>query len=485
MNDEQMWGRSSEEPPEQSDAGGVPTVSLESSAEVRRRGIGARAVAAVLGVVLLLGGVGFAAAQLGADDRTPEEAVGEFFQALSDEDVLGVLATLDPGERDALAQPVQDLFDELERLEVLDGSFDPSAVGGVDLNFDGMTYEQEPVRDDLARVRILGGQVSYTVDGASLPLGDFVRDTLDRFGVDLSDASGSDSSTIDAGSEDFLAVRRGPDGWRVSIAYTVAEAARLDAGAPVPDPAAALTPIGADSPEAAVDGVVRAMAALDLPGVVARFSPDELRALQEYWPLVGADALPDASELGMQVDVRSLDLRSETDGDRARVYVDGFDVGMTVDGSHLDLTYADGCVTYEGDLDRLGLDPSKAGEPVCPDDMDSFFQDSMGTSGLDGLGIDPPSFGPVRTPDGYVVADKVDGTWYVAPVNTVANGMVELLRAIDRSHLDAVVDMVDGFFTSFENAMTFDGQGTPLLDPNAYDDTTTFVPESVPTTTTG
>ena len=462
MNDEQEWGRASDEPSELRDAGGVPTVSLESSAEVRRRGIGARAVAAVLGVVLLLGGVGFAAAQLGADDRTPEEAVGDFFRALSDEDVLGVLATLDPGERDALAQPVQDLFDELERLEVLDTSFDPGHIGGLDLRFDDMQYREEPVRDGLVRVHLVGGQMSYSLDGGSFPIGDFVRDTLDRFGVDLSEVQQSDSNAVEGNPEDFLAVRRGPDGWRVSIAYTVAEGARIDAGAPVPDPAAALTPIGAASPEAAVEGVVRAIAALDVPGVVARFSPDELRALQEYWPLVGAETMPDPSDLGVQVDVRSLDLRSETDGDRARVYVDGFDVGVTAEGSHLDLTYADGCVTYEGDVDQLGLDPSKAGEPVCPDDMEKLFEDSMGTSGFEAPVIDPSSFGPIRTPDAYVVTEKVDGQWYVAPVNTAANGIIEGLRAIDRSHLDAIVDMIDGFFSSFETAMTFEAQGDPI-----------------------
>lgn len=435
-----------------------PEVSLETTGEIRRRGVGARLAAALLGGILLLGGVGFAATQLGSDDRTAEEAVTDFFAAISDEDVLGVLATLDPGERDALAEPMADLFEELERLEVLDEAFDPADVSGVDLRFDDLAFHTEPVRDDLVRVYLVGGQASFSLDADDLAIGDFVTDTLERFGVDHTGFQESDTTTFDATLDEFLAVRRGAEGWRVSIAYTAAEAARIESDLPAPDLTRALSPIGAETPEAAVEGVVRAMADLDLAGVVARLSPAEMGALQEYWSLLADDAEAVATA-GFELDVRDLSLRSETDGDRARVYVDGFDVEVTADGMRLGLTYADGCLTYYGDLDQLGMG-TFGEEPMCADDMDALFDESFGSSGLEDMGISVPTFDPVRTPDSFLVARRVGGDWYLAPVSTITQAAVEGLRVIDRSHLDALAEMAESFVTAFTGPGAFGGPMT-------------------------
>lgn len=435
----------------------TPTVSLETGGEIRRHGIGARAVAAVLGAVLLIGGVGFAATQFGSDDRTPEEAVTEFFDAISDEDVLGVLATLDPGERDALAGPVTDLVGELERLEVLD-DFDLHGVSGVDLRFDDLAFHTEPVHEDLVRVYLVGGQASFSFAAGDLAIGDFVTDTLERFGVDHTGFEESDTTTLDGALDEFLAVRRGTDGWRVSIGYTAAEAARIESDLPLPDPSQALSPIGAETPEDAVEGVVRALAGLDLAGVVARLSPGEMGALQEYWPLL-ADGTTAVDGAGVDIDVRDIDLRADTEGDRARVYVDGFDVELTADGMHLGIAYVDGCLTYSGDLEQIGMS-GFGDKPMCADDMEALFEESFGTSGLEDMGIEVPTFDPVRTPEGYVVARRVGNGWYLAPVSTAADAVVEGLRALDRSHLDAFVDMAEDMVELFTGPGAFGGPTT-------------------------
>lgn len=111
------------------------TVDLRSETAVRSGGgIAGRVVAGVVGAVLLVGGVAFAATQLGNDGGAgdPEAAVRAMFDAIADEDVLGLLATLEPGERDAISAPVEQLFEELERLEVLDDSFDLAGIDGID-----------------------------------------------------------------------------------------------------------------------------------------------------------------------------------------------------------------------------------------------------------------------------------------------------------------------------------------------------------------
>src|SRR5690606_36910353 len=134
------------------------TVALESETEVRSGGMGGRLVAGALGVLLLGGGIAFAATQAGSDAGAsdPEGAVTELFDAIADEDVLVVLATLDPGERDALSDPVEDLFEQLERLEVLDDSFELDGVQGIDLEFEDLTFRNEPVREDRARAYLTG-----------------------------------------------------------------------------------------------------------------------------------------------------------------------------------------------------------------------------------------------------------------------------------------------------------------------------------------
>lgn len=106
-------------------------LTLDTESEVTTKsGIGGRVVAGVAGIVLLVAGTAFAVTQLGSSGpSTAEEAVAELFDAASDEDLLGLMAALDPGERDALRGPVEDLFGELERLEVLDDSFELDADG--------------------------------------------------------------------------------------------------------------------------------------------------------------------------------------------------------------------------------------------------------------------------------------------------------------------------------------------------------------------
>ncbi len=459
-DDSDAWGPESSGEQPTASGPGVTTVPLEPTGEVRRAGLGPRLLAAVVGVVLLAGGLAFAALQVGDDDRTPEEAVEELFTALSDEDILGVLATLDPGERDSLSGPLQELFAELQRLEVLSGSFDARKVTGVDLSFEGLQFRTEPVRDDLVRVHLVAGTASYSVNTDNLPIGAFVTDTLERLGVDHRGIQESDRTELGGGDDEFLAVRRGPDGWRVSIGYTAAEMARIDRGDAPPDPAQALVPVGADDPELAVRGLAQAIADVDLPGVLSRLSPAEMRALHDYWPLFADEAELPPEAQRFDVELLGLQLRSESDGDDlARVYVEGFDVAVTAEGTRLQLTYADGCLSFDGDLEDLDIpfDFAPGGERVCQDDFGTAFEDSFGAGAAD-LGIEVPELEPIRTPDLYLVVHRVDGKWFVAPVHTGLQAVVEGLRAIDRSHLDAIVDFGAAFFMPFAQETTFEEQ---------------------------
>ena len=435
------------------------TVTLDSQTEVRSGGIGGRIAAGAVGLVLLVGGVAFAATQMGSDDGAgdPEAAVTEMFDAIADEDVLGMLATLDPGERDALSRPVERFFGELERLEVLDDSFELSGIAGIDLEFEDLTFRTEPVRDDLTRVYLTGGTASFAVDTDEIPVGDFLSDTFERFGVEYRGVQQSDSEALDPAEADdtFLVVRDTGDGWRVSLGYTAMEAARVAQGAPVPAAGAGLAAIGADTPEEAVEGFLQAAVGVDIEGVVARLSPGELRAVHDYWPVLvsGAD-LPTADDVPADIALTDLSLRSSTDGDRGQVFIDSIGVDVVAEDFAGGATIADGCIDVRGDIrDELeAAEVDLPDGPICADDIDALLEEASGEMGGADVfgfgGLEGLTTGDGETPELGVTVVRIDGAWFVAPLGTWADLGLAVLETIDREDLDAMVDAVEEFFGS-------------------------------------
>jgi hypothetical protein len=113
------------------------------------------------------------------------------------------------------------------------------------------------------------------------------------------------------------------------------------------------------------------------------------------------------------------------------------------------------CLTVGGPLvdEELEGTPFTEG-PVCADDMSDLYGDVLEESGLDGStaegsGIELPEFPALETPEVGITAVEVDGDWYVAPVSTYLDGVVGVLRVLERSHLDAFVDFVEEWFFGF------------------------------------
>lgn len=433
------------------------TVTLDSETEVRSSGVGGRIAAGALGLVLLVGGVAFAATQLGSDDGAsdPEAAVDEMFDAIADEDVLGMLASLDPAERDALSQPVERFFDQLERLEVLDDSFELSGVAGIDIEFDDLTFRSEPVRDDLARVYLTGGTASFAVDTDEIPVGAFLSDTFERFGIEYRGIQESDSDTIDPGEADdtFLVARDTGDGWRVSLGYTAMEAARLAQGAPVPAIGAGLTPIGGDTPEEAVEGLLRAAVGIDIEGVVARLSPGELHAVHDYWPVLASGTdLPSRDDVPADIELTDLSLRSSTDGDRGQVFIDSIGVDVVTEDFEGGATIADGCIDVRGDVrqELEAADLELPDGPICHDDIEALLEEAAGESGDMGIlgfgGLEGLALGAGETPDLGITVVRIDGGWFVAPIGTGTDLGLAVLETVDREDLDSMVDAFDESF---------------------------------------
>lgn len=473
----------------------LPTETVATPASNR---VG-RVVAGVAGGALLLGGGLFAATQLGSNGpETPEAAVQELLDAAENEDVLGALAALEPGERRALKAPMEEMFEELKRVEILDSSFELRAIAGIDLEFSDVTMRTVDVRDGLAQVFFTGGTVTSSVDGEALPVGDFLNDTLSEFEVDRTELDESSTESL-ADEEEFLAAVKTSDGWKVSIGYTAAELARVDAGAAPIDPATGIAPIGAPSPEEALEGLIRATLSFDLRSMVGRLSPDEMGALQEYASLYINDAeraFASASDY-VTITLNDIDVRAVVDGDRARTTVHGVDVDLRFapdtirdEATEFGFRWADDCIALDipadirdeivselGEFGEMFGQDAEAnlrglidGDEKCTADLESFSEgvtDSMnGALGLFGFGSvdDMPVFPTLRPIEMGITTTKIDGEWYVAPFGTSLDAWNAVLRSLDRETLDEIVDwgqeMAAVFEESFSSGFSYDSTAT-------------------------
>ena len=400
----------------------------------------APAIAALtVGIIGLLIAAVFAAVSLAGDDGSPEDAVRKLISAVNDQDVLGVMESLPPGERDSFKGSLQDMADELKRLQVLSDDFDLGGIHGVDIDISGAKFDTEDLRDDLAVVHVTGGTVDSKADPQKAPLGDFVRDVA---GEALRNAKPTSDHEPITGDGARIATVRSNGHWYVSLWYSVAEEARRSAGAKLPAAGAAVPAVGAESPEAAVRDFVTAASNLNLRRLIELAPPDELAALHDYAPLFLDEVEPELAKVqkAAQVEITRFDVSSRREDDRALVKIDRLELKGSVDlsavngttGPPLTFAVANGCVTLE---------------------VEGRHQQQCGAS--DGGGI--PFLGAggqlpkldIAPPDAGVVAVEQDGRWYVSPTRTVLDDVNAVLHVLDRKKLDEIRAAVEQFVSSF------------------------------------
>jgi hypothetical protein len=387
---------------------------------------GPLAIAALWGGLLaVIGGVVFAALFLAGERAgSPEEAVERLFAAVSDEDVLGVLEALPPSERDALSGNLSQIVEELKRLEVLARDADLGRVAGLDLAFENLELSTTSLGDDVSVVRVEGGTARYRVVPQQLPLGDLVRDL---FGDELPAEPESGSEEITSEDDVQLATIKEDGRWYVSIWYSVAEAARKDAGKPVPAFGRGLEAKGASSPEAAVRQLVAAAADLDARRAFELLPPDEARALHDYAPLFLDDLEREAVETrsSLQLRVDTLDLRAKRDGDHAVVSVASLAVSGTHDGEAV-------AFRFDGTCSEVVLGPER--QRHCPETIDKlvpFFGGFMGAR--------------VPALPNLVTVER-DRRWFVSPTHSALRPVVDVLRELDRRELEDAIEGFGGLF---------------------------------------
>ncbi len=441
-------------------AGGpTPIDATPEQVQVLRRPSG-RGLGVVLSVFALLCASGFAVIAANASDgaSTPESAVEQLFDALEHNDIVGLLEVLPPSERAAIGDPMLDVIDELQRLEIL-ADFDESSTPGFEFDVEGLELASTGLGDGVSAVRITGGTITSTVRPGDLPLGDTVRDLLDE---ELAEADAeTDTSDLADSDVQIVTVREG-DGWHVSLFYSIAEAARAGEGSP-PDFGNGLPAIGADSPEGAVRGLLQSAVDLDLGGVIGMLPPDEMRVLYDYGPLFVDEADEAAAEVraeGFTGQLSDVQLHAEGGGDVRTVVIDALDVTLGDEESSVHLAYGDGCIDFEITYESYTWDDDGRDDGGTTLETDELSWCEGGEMLVDGEPMEESEWGftselfgdPSELLSSFALrVVQVDGAWYVSPTRSLFEPMLSMLEGLEPADLEELLDGFlgdEGFFTS-------------------------------------
>jgi len=385
---------------------------------------------------------------------TPEDAVRHLFEAIDQEDAIGVLESLPPSERDVLKEPVVDIVKELQRLGILK-PFDLEKVPGEDLTIEGLTLAVEPVgaNDDLKAVKVTGGTIRGKTLPGDVPVGDTLRHIVeDDFGEKIEVPESSFSEDLAKGNIRMVTVKEG-GGWHVSLYYSIAEAIRGDRTAP-PVLGNGPKPVGAATPDGAVSELVSAAMNLDLEKVIGMLPPDEMRAVYDYAPLFLPDAKKsiDKNSSGFSGKVNRFDTRVEGEGAVRKVFVTGFDIEVGDTYEKIHATWDGSCVVYdESSTSRYSYETSSGSSgsgassssgssngpttqthgEICTNKPSSVTRQGTSTTNDFDLG----AFNGLTGEYAVVVVER-DGRWYVSPTRTVFDSLLTSLRKITREDIE-------------------------------------------------
>jgi hypothetical protein len=286
-------------------------------------------IGAVIGV-LAIGAAGvFAVTQMsGGNDggaASPEELGEAVMESLDQEDMLGVIDLLLPGERDTFSEPAQELISELTRLEVLTDDASLDDLNGFDITLADRNVLVETTNvDDIVNIT-MNADATATIDGEELPIGRLITDT---FGdeVDMGELDTTESGLDFA----FPMTAVENDGrWYISAFYTTAENARKSAGIEE-IPVTGIEAKGGDSPEGAIDVVFDAMGSLDLTALIGSLNPNEAEALQRYAPLFIDEPQAALDEIPASVEVTDVEYAVEGSGSTRWVSIERVRVEGTI-----------------------------------------------------------------------------------------------------------------------------------------------------------
>jgi hypothetical protein len=459
----------------------APVADLASApspaAPKRSRG---KMIGALVGVVALLGAGAFAVTQIAGSDggnggASSAKAVGDdLVKALDGEDLLGVVDLLLPGERDTFRQPLVDLNTELARLEVTDKAVDLSSVPAIDIEIkDPVVRSRSTNVDDIANVEVKG-TATVKLNGKELPIGGLLTDSL--FGGKNPDVE-SQSKTSDFDFT-FTTVKQGSQ-WYLSLFYSIATNALGD---DVEIPETGVTPVGADTPEGAVDNLIVAATKLDLNRIVAGLNPNEAAALQRFAPLFLGDAQDEMDDANVSINVTGAQYKVTGSGDERQVALTAIHVKAVSGDQSIDIELKDGCLKFAAD--EFDYDSCSTTSTT-----DEQMDDTLGQLGVGDVPELQKLFDDAKKAfsdfeEHGIVVNKVDGKWYVSPIGTYTEVVLSFLRALDRDEIDTLINdgkaAFQAIFEQFDESFDLpDFPDDTGASPTTVDDSTDATDDTV------
>jgi hypothetical protein len=270
----------------------------------------------------------------------------------------------------------------------------------------------------VAFVHFTGGTVTTSVQPNQLPIGSTLASVLPH----LPPAKTKTSPL--AGPDHGLATVQVGGHWYVSLGYSVAESARRAGHMAAPDPAAAVAPAGDDSPDAAVNDLLRSALTEDVSHLLALSAPDELAAARAYAPLFMPKAQAAASRFkAFEASVDRITYSDVSQADGTLVVIKSIKLSGQVKGTRF--TYQNGCLTVEGiTVCRANLGQLLASQhvPAAATHLVTLI------AGL------RPRLG--------VVVVKENGKWFVSPTRTLIDDATAFLADVSPFQLSQAISDV-------------------------------------------
>ncbi len=420
------------------DASDADSADPVAAPAARRSGRSKAVVGAAVVAVVAVGAAGVFAvrgfsgeAQGGADD--PESLGVALMASLENEDVLGVIDVLVPGERDLFRQPAIDFVSELTRLEVLSPEADLAQLAGFDIVLaDELVTVEGTNVDDIVKVR-MQAEAEVTIDGDLVPVGSLVTDNMDAAMVD--EMRATSETTTEAFDVDLAAVQL--DGrWYFSVFHTVAEEIRAEEGDDLSIPLAGIGAAGGDSPEAAVDQLLDAVEGLDLELMMQTLNPGEAAALQRYAPLFLDRAQAELDAIPLEWQIVTREFRVEGDGSQRTVFLDALAIDGAIEGEPFSIGFEGDCVRAEFGGETFEECAADATQAEL-DELDEIFADAPAIKEF--IAAIEETFADMQ-PVGLELRE-FEGGWYVSPVSTMSEAMLTFLRALDRQEIDRLIEL--------------------------------------------
>ena len=251
--------------------------------------------------------------------------------------------------------------------------------------------------------------------------------------------------------------------WYLSLFYTAAEQARAETDLDVPEEG--ITPVGGETPEAAMDNMIDAIAGLDLEAMVASLNPNEFEALQRYGPLFlddGQDEL-DASIADADVSIEVSDTTYDVSGSGSTrsIGITGLAVEITAEGETLSGRLEDGCFvgTVPGETEEI--DTCELQEQFEEEiDLDDMVDDPQAVE--DAIADIQAAFDDYQNPG--IIVKEVDGAWYVSPFATVSDQVLAVMEALSREEIEDLGDQFTELVETFEDEVADGGIAVPEFD---------------------